>query len=315
MQVKGEINLKSGAFAAGGDAFCSVKYNGCLGGHSCTVFDIIQFGQDNPLTVSETVNNIKRETPPNTPSKERRVAVLVTGQLRTHTHKINSMYWGSMGSLTGAPANMNQNLRVVDNQKNFFAQLGQPLDVFVYIQSRGTVVEPKIGDVTACDLFKDVKIPSRWRVFCKVDLEQCNGPEYKHALSRSEYSDGSRKGVLCPYLGYKGVAEMMVAEEKVLTVKYDWVVRLRADTIFLHAWNGALWDVVERSATRLWMGMQGCPFRRVTPCGGSCRVWPGGETTLTYCGMDIFNLGTQRVNGAVDEHDRCCKYQNYFRAP
>lgn len=228
-------------------------------------------------------------------SKSRRVAVLISGQLRTHNQKINPKYWGSTGSIIGAPAQMNINERVVDNQKRFFAQLGDQVDVFVLIQSQNTSVEPKVGDASACDHFKDTSTPQRWKVFCEIIKEKCSDPtvlansKYRHALKRSEYSDETRLGVLCPYFGYRAVLKMMVKEERDLNMHYDWVVHLRPDVVFLHNWK--LWEVVENSPPRLWMAQQGCPYARVPPCSGKCKGWPGGETTLTYCGMDVFNLG------------------------
>lgn len=303
-QVIGEINLDKGAFAAG-DVFCSVQYKGCLGGSRCTVFDIIEFGRDNPLTVSKQVV-----------SSARRVALLVSGQLRTNTHNVNPKYWGATGRIVGAPRHLNVNERVVDNQKKFFAQLGDHVDVFVLIQSRNTTVEPRIGDVSACDQFKDTIKPHRWRVFCEVIQERCSNrsvlahPKYQHALKRSEYSDGSRPGVLCPYFGYRAVSKMMVTEEQSSGMQYDWVVHLRPDVVFLHEWK--LWDVVEQSAPRLWMAMQGCPYARVPPCSGACPGWPGGETTLTYCGMDVFNLGRREFMEKWMNMIEVCTTRNEF---
>lgn len=109
-------------------------------------------------------------------------------------------------------------------------------DVFMFVQTRESVVEPKAGDLSVCKLFK---INKKSSTLCSVTKEMAlNTSQFLslHAKENYVYSSDERRiqGLLQQLLGLKTSFEMMESYSELTGVMYKWVIRLRPDNWIPH---------------------------------------------------------------------------------
>lgn len=171
----------------------------------------------------------RRLVPKANQSKTPRVAVCVSGQLRTLTMKLSDPQHPKKWKGTIFPAEIPwPNMTVAESiRRRMYPQLGSP-DVFMYVSTKETAREPKAGDTSVCEALR----PSSGRLFCSVPREKellvSNATAIWDSFELRKRKHGAQ-GLLQQIYGLYECHRMVVREEVASGKQYDWIVRIRPD--------------------------------------------------------------------------------------
>ncbi len=193
--------------------------------------DLSSIGYKTPRSQSHRKVNrsIVRENPTRMP----RVAVCVSGQIRTLTTPVSDPYfprkWGSMRS----DIPLGQMTVAESIRKNLYPKLGFP-DVFMYVSTKESMREPKTGNASVCDPLRS----QSGHLECKVPLENrlrvATIPIWNSFRFGKGRDNVAVQGLLQQL---RGMFECHRAVEKYAKkngITYDWLVRLRPD-VYVHS--------------------------------------------------------------------------------
>lgn len=171
----------------------------------------------------------RRPSFPKVKQRKPKVAVCVSGQVRTLTLPINDD--DHPGWFTKQDTSRVPNMTVADSiQKNLFTKLGDP-DVFVYISTREGKYEPKANNRSVCE---PLRPQGNGKFFCEV-------PEEKDLLIANHTmwktfgwpTERLRQGFLQQMHGLYQCHRQILQHSFDSGDTYDWIVRLRADSYIL----------------------------------------------------------------------------------
>ena len=148
---------------------------------------------------------------------EKKFAVCITGQVRTFARTLFNLY------------------------DNLFSVIGD-FDVYMYIQSRGTSVEPKVGDSEYCkSLFNRTLKFHAMSAYMHCLVEQEKDIAFNETILRNFYYPDflKQQGFLKQLYGLKRCHSMIAKYTADTGVSYEWIIRLRPDNIFFQPFPAA----------------------------------------------------------------------------